>query len=280
MKTSKTLIWATVGMMLLAVGCGSARKTSQTAEPVPQTPPDLQSPAGTMHEAAAIFDVLSFGAQITLGMGGTENVVNGTFRIKKDSLIWISARKFGFEIGRLMVSADSVWLLNRVNNEYFKGNYLFFSQQFKLDIDYNMLEALLLGNPLENWSHEPVQTDCTRPLECVLIYPQRYRINQGVDGSMRPEGSTVTRQEVAVSRNTGRLLRNLIEVTDARRRITATYDQFLTVNEMLLPQQILLVVNDQDVETSIKIEADTYTAGGEMAFPFNIPRSYKPFNIR
>ncbi len=266
--------------ILFAFGCGTARKTVQPEQEQVSPPLDMQAPASAAHAAAASFGMLSYSAQITLGMDGSENSVNGTFRIKKDSLIWISARKFGFEIGRLMVSQDSVWLLNRISNQYFVGDYLFFSRQFNLDIDYNMIEALLLGNPLANWSEEPLQTDCTRPEQCLLIYPQRYRVNQGMDGRMRPEGSTVTRQEVVVSRETGRILSNRIEVTDTRRRITATYDQFLAVGGMLLPQSAYVVVNDQGAETAVLIQADSFKTDEAPAFPFNIPRSYKPIIIK
>jgi hypothetical protein len=262
-------------IVILVTGCNLFRSAQEEAAHHSVTPLSMQSPVSAMHAAAAGFPSLSYGAQLIFNMEGSENSVNANVRILKDSIVWVSARKFGFEIARLMLSNDSVWLLDRINNRYFAGDYGFFSRQFNLEADYNMLEAILLGNPLDNWSMEPFNVDCSVPELCLVVYPSRYRINQGRDGRMRPEGSTVTRQEIGIHPANGKIVRNSIEVTEERRRIVAVYDRFTPVEEILLPADVHVTIIDQENELSFQIVADTFKIGDSLSFPFQIPKNYK-----
>ncbi len=279
-NNSLLLVATLVGMMLFN-SCQIFRKAPDPEVKEPVKPlPVMQSPPSAMHDAAARFGMITYGAQLMVNFGGTENSVNANIRIAKDSIVWISARKFGFEIGRIMLSLDSVWLMDRISNRYFAGDYAFFGQQFNLDVDYDMVEALLLGNPLQNWSDEPVETDCLVPGQCTIIYPSRYRVNQGRDGRARPEGSSVTRQEIVISTENARIMQNSVEVSYERRRIQAQYDQFTRVGEMLLPAIVAVNINDQGMETRLQIAADSFKTNEVLAFPFQIPRSYKPMDLR
>jgi hypothetical protein len=239
-----------------------------------------ETPVSMMEQAAATFGTLGYNAQLNILSGGSENSVNVNIRISKDSLIWISARKLGFEIGRLMLSRDSVWLMDRISSRYFAGDYAFFRRLYGLEADYDMVEALLLGNPLKNWSAEPMQTDCSAADVCTLVYPERYRINQGLDGRAAPEGSTVMRNEVMISRQNGRVLRNSLSIPGQNRQLVSGYDRYTLVQKnLLLPLLTGITITDQGKETVITIIADGFKTGEAPSFPFKIPTSYQPLEI-
>jgi len=71
--------------------------------------------------------------------------VSGQIRIARDSMIWISVNKF-IEVGRVVITPDSVKGFARVVNKYFTGSFADLKQRFGLDLDYASLQALLLGN--------------------------------------------------------------------------------------------------------------------------------------
>ena len=66
---------------------------------------------------------------------------------RKDSAIWISVTPvLGIEVARLLVTNDSVKMMNRLNSTYFTGNFKLINKLFNADIDYDMFQSFLVGN--------------------------------------------------------------------------------------------------------------------------------------
>jgi hypothetical protein len=77
----------------------------------------------------------------------------GIIRIRRDSAIWVSLRKLGFEVGRALILKDSFFFLNRLNNVFEAHPISFIKEKYQLPGDFLHLQALLLGNaPLDDIS--------------------------------------------------------------------------------------------------------------------------------
>jgi hypothetical protein len=77
----------------------------------------------------------------------------GIIRIRRDSAIWVSLRKLGFEVGRALILKDSFFYLNRLNNVFEAHPISFIKEKYQLPGDFLHLQALLLGNaPLDDIS--------------------------------------------------------------------------------------------------------------------------------
>ena len=77
----------------------------------------------------------------------------GIIRIRRDSAIWVSLRKLGFEVGRALILKDSFFYLNRLNNVFEAHPISFIKEKYQLPGDFLHLQALLLGNaPLDDMS--------------------------------------------------------------------------------------------------------------------------------
>lgn len=75
--------------------------------------------------------------------------VNATanIRIKKDSIIWISLTPaLGIEASRCLITKDSVFVIDRINNQFHKYDFNGLAEKINIKINYKMLEAMLLGN--------------------------------------------------------------------------------------------------------------------------------------
>jgi hypothetical protein len=81
---------------------------------------------------------------------GKQPDINAFVRMKKDSLIWISinATFLNIEAFRVLISRDSIWILNKLDKqvEYHSLSYL--EDVAKIPLDFNTLEDLILGNPI------------------------------------------------------------------------------------------------------------------------------------
>ena len=77
----------------------------------------------------------------------------GIIRVRRDSAIWVSLRKLGFEVGRALILKDSFFVLDRLNNVFEAHPISFVNEKYQLPGDFLHLQALLLGNaPLDDAS--------------------------------------------------------------------------------------------------------------------------------
>lgn len=74
---------------------------------------------------------------------GKEQSFRCNLRIKKDSLIWLSASKMGIEGFRVKLTPDSVFLIDRMHKRYFTGSYEYINNIFDLDLDFFIIQSIL-----------------------------------------------------------------------------------------------------------------------------------------
>jgi len=67
-------------------------------------------------------------------------------RMAKDSAIWMVGKKFGFEGVRALITPDSVYMLDRLQNEYRVSDLSLIQDQFSLPINFYDLQDIILGN--------------------------------------------------------------------------------------------------------------------------------------
>ena len=66
------------------------------------------------------------------------------FELKKDSIIWISLKyPLGLEILRVMLTPDSVYLMNRLEKTYFVRPFTHIKESIKADINFFQLQEIL-----------------------------------------------------------------------------------------------------------------------------------------
>lgn len=76
--------------------------------------------------------------------------LRGTIRIAKDSLIWLDIRKLTIPVALAVITKDSVKVLLRVGDGkgYYPRGLNFINELFDTELDYYMLQDLLVGNPM------------------------------------------------------------------------------------------------------------------------------------
>jgi len=67
-------------------------------------------------------------------------------RLKQDSVIWISATYYRVELARLLLTPDSVKILDRKEKKYYTGDFQVLNLNFKTDFNFYTLQDLILGN--------------------------------------------------------------------------------------------------------------------------------------
>lgn len=74
---------------------------------------------------------------------------SATLKMKKDSLLWLSVKKLGFEIARVQVTTDSVYVVYRFNKEYTVEGLAYLAESYGLPAgSLTELQDFILGNPV------------------------------------------------------------------------------------------------------------------------------------
>ena len=74
--------------------------------------------------------------------------VSSSIKIRKDSAIWLNAKAFGLEAGRALIRPDSVFILDRINKQYYAKSFEWLRREYGVPVNYEGLQAMLLGNPV------------------------------------------------------------------------------------------------------------------------------------
>ena len=129
------------------------------------------------------FDRLNAKMTVDADIDSSSNSFTVTLRMKKDSVIWMSISKLGIEGARVIVTKDSVKLVNRIKNTYFSGDFAYISKILNTDLDFEMLQSLLVGNSVEFYDEDekikPGIDNCEYTLGTVRKYRLRRVMEKG-----------------------------------------------------------------------------------------------------
>jgi len=215
-----------------------------------------------------------FSASYTLGSKTTS--FKGTIRIKKDSMIWLSiAPALGIELFRVQLTPDSVKFLNRLESSYFAGSFNYLNQLVNANINYQILQSVLLGNDFS--THDPsLYKAGLDNKQYKLSSIEKYRNNRGIIDSL---GFNLV-QHIWLNPETFKISKHLIKEKkqkDKQKKIEVLYDDFKEINEQIYPRSILFTIVSKaakDIELSVNYTKTNLDQA--IRFPFRIPSKYTP----
>ncbi len=103
----------------------------------------------SMKKNAFSFDWFSGKSKVSIARGNDKMEVTASFRIKNDSAIWISiSPALGLEVARVLLTKDSIRVIDRLNNRYYSRDYSFFKSYTTLPVTLEIIQDLIEGQPL------------------------------------------------------------------------------------------------------------------------------------
>ncbi|TXB63291.1 DUF4292 domain-containing protein [Phaeodactylibacter luteus] len=132
------------GLLLAGSGCNSAKAARSTSK--------KEMSAATLLGQLAKNRVSPewFESRLKINYAGEDMSVSAsaTLRMRKDSLVWLSVKKFGFEVARAQITQDSVFVIDRINSEYTAAPLDYLASSYGLPASLQQLQDFLLGNPV------------------------------------------------------------------------------------------------------------------------------------
>jgi len=270
-KTSGKHLLALFIILLVLGGC----RTPREAEKAPATVVSASYAEVLMKNIVENnFDFQWLGTRFSgsASLDGKSYPLAGTLRMRKDSAIYISVTPIlGQEVARLLVTADSVKFLNRLESNYYIGGTEFFTQMFKASLDFDILQAILTGNDFRNATNQSASYKKSKD-EIEIFHAAR---NLGGKNSR-----FVFQQQLWVNKDNYRILKNHITESGTGRNLQATYSEHNQVSGKLLPHQIDIQFSDAGTQAQISMKYSRLTVNVPQTMEFSIPRRFEKMELR
>jgi hypothetical protein len=142
------LLWLLPGVLILSA-CGAKKTVQVTAEPLRDKSPGYL--LKRYERNAFVYDWVGMKMDAELKTLGETQEFKATVRMKRDSVVWISlSPALGIEMLRVLITPDSVRYVSKIpeNKYYYEGNFEVVNELIKTNIDFDMLQDILVGNAI------------------------------------------------------------------------------------------------------------------------------------
>ncbi|MBN8681279.1 MAG: DUF4292 domain-containing protein [Chitinophagales bacterium] len=130
--------------LLLFAACSGSKKTATPAAATTLRSPEIILNKWRKNDADALKNY-SARAKIYTESQGQGFEVNANIVWWRDSVIWINIKKFGFEAARVLITPDSVYMLNRLEKTVLVQSLPDLQRKYQLPAGFDMLQQTLTG---------------------------------------------------------------------------------------------------------------------------------------
>lgn len=222
------------------------------------------------------FNVLSAKASVKF-IDDKETSFKAHIRVKKDSAIWVSITPLlGIEMARVLITKDSVMFLNRIDKQYFVGTFDYINNKFGTDLDYQMLEAVIVGNSIEFEKEEKdIITNVDKKKHAYYISTEKKR---KVRKDLKKDKNKLKEltQAIWLSPETFKIIELVISTPKSDHSLVSKYSDFIELENNSFPQKIdVTLISEKTVNilidySKVSIEKE------DISFIFKIPAKYEP----
>ncbi len=190
----------------------------------------------------------------------TQNVT-AEIRIKKDEAILVSIRFLGITMAKALITPKEVKYYEKLNSEFFEGDFTTLSKWLGTDLDYYKVQNLLTGEALDNLNEGTFKAS---------IEDKLYKLNgssSNVDKTyyFEAENFLIKKQQIIQ--------------TDKDRYLEITYPSHAQYNTIILPTALLIEAQQEKSKNNINISYNSVTFDEDFSIPYSVPEGYKQIFI-
>ncbi len=207
----------------------------------------------------AQFEYLTAKAKFTYNYNGKKVSATANFRIKQDSIIWVSISRFGLEGVRAIIDENKVEMVDRLKKKYYNYPFSEVSKAYNFDFNFQLIQSLILGNLPEPYKNQKIKEEAN-----YLTY-------------------TTSKKAYLFHNYFGKNSKKLekIRVLDKKTKniILINYTNFIEINKQTFPSEVSIVINDETSKnTNAKISisySKMEIKNNPISFPYSIPKNYE-----
>lgn len=202
-------------------------------------------------------------AKIKYSEGKQNIAATASFRIKKDSIIWISVSPgLGIEALRCRLTQDSIIYVNKLEKNYSAFKITQLKEIYKVDLDFKTIQSLLLGELI----NDPSNKDKIEPIDSdKIILSQKdndYIVN------------------TTINTNLSRIQKMSVDEESKNRHLNVNFDDFKAVRNINIAHKSTASLEfdnqgkKQKMNVNLKFVKIDFPQN-PLTFPFVVPSHYE-----
>lgn len=183
-------------------------------------------------------------------------------RIEKDKRILVSIRFIGITMAKALITPTSVQYYEKMGNKYFEGDFSTLSKWLGTDLDYQKVQNLLLGNPIEDLNKDRFEASLHEGLY-KLVQKQYEKFNK----EFYFEASQFLLKRFEVNQN------------QHNNKLIVKYPDHQNKSNLILPTNLSIEAFQKDKQINISMDYKTITVDENLSFPYSVPSGYDQITI-
>ncbi len=185
-------------------------------------------------------------------------------RMQKDSVIWMKGTYKILSAFRIKITPTKFSYYSPIEKRYFEGDYSLLEKMLGTKVTFTQLQNLLLGQSILDLKDQKYLAEVEGRAH--KLTPKKQRNLYNIFFLFNPQNFKLQKQ--------------LLEVDETKQRLRIDYDNYVSLENQLIPRKIVLNSYKGEDYTFIDISFRSLTINKEISTPYSIPEGYKSIELK
>lgn len=223
---------------------------------------------------------------LTVNNDGKVQSLRGNYKIKKDSVIQVTAQTLIIPVGKLEIGVDSFKAVHHIGKQVMFGSIQKIADLIGYDIDFQTLQSILSNrmqairpDQKENQFKDYVLTIEENMYKISSIRDRRFKRFTNNEEKLerfkqRKDEPHLVKQDIYVDPDIFVVRKEVYFDFETERIVTIEFSEFKAIGEKWFPENIHVFVSGKE-NIDIHVELSKVSIDDEKDFTFTIPSKYK-----
>ncbi|MFP2997022.1 DUF4292 domain-containing protein [Spongiivirga sp. MCCC 1A20706] len=246
--------------VILLSGCKATNKVTNTTVVAPL---NARKIVKNHYKSSTVFKTLKGRAKVRYEDESRGQTVTANIRIEKGKTIWLSVSFLGIVGAKALITPDQVQYYNKLEKNYFDGDFSLLTDLLGTELTYNQLEDMLMGQAIFDLKDEKLESS---------VFNRSYKLQSSQNIPLFDKLFFVNSQNF-------KMAEQRLRQKDKARELSILYPEYQKVKGKILPKKIDIVASENTTSTKIAFEYRSVNFDEDISFPFKIPSGYKEIQI-
>jgi len=219
-------------------------------------------------------------ANVETLIDGKEESFDIRVNIRKDSAMLVTIQYLlGIQVAKILITKDSVKMVNYIQKNYFKGDFVYINDMLNADLDFNVLQAVLFGNSAEFYEDDDLKLKPVNDREnChyLLSTERKRRLRKLQSGENELKKAL---QILTLNPDNYKIIKNEFSDPATNRSFIANYKNFTQKDSVYAPYHVDIDIVAEK-KASVKIDYVRIEKNIPQKLSLNIPSKYEAISIQ
>lgn len=254
--------------------CHTTKKTATAAPARHAGDTAFASILGLYKKNIPQFSALTIKGNVDYSSGDKEASFGIHLRIKKDSAVWISASPLlGIEAMRILITPDSVKILDRLNNIYYSDNLEALKISFHADVNIDILQSLICASYITSSLQDTLRSLYVDNPDYVLSTIEKKQPSRADEHTSELPFAC----DLWCTNPTMQVNKMVLSEPKSSRHVEAKYEDYRETDVGMFPYLTTITAKDSITQKTalIRVSVSKIASSADVERPFSVPKKFE-----